>query len=405
MPNKFHSLLASTTEESFLKNLNLSPQDEQELLSAASEIRNSLLAGFSVLREEQLKVNAEIEVPKPKFAIQGSYAYGTMNDPANPPIQQVDIDLGMYLPFSALGDGKHPKQATTFYFKAVETILQAHINSKSMSWRLLSGDKVKDTCVRVNINPKMHIDIPLYAVPKEDMDRVTSEQMQFNKSHSLLSDTVRESEYSFDAFAVEAVSPDVICMADRKKGWMESDALVIRDWVKSHFQQHGAMIRPVCRFLKGWRDHHWQDGKGPSSIFLLAHAVHNFPKNRESMTHCDALRHLIDDLPNVFDQPLLIPCPTIDNKDAKEDLRQRIPDNEKITILQKIHELKSEYNQARNEKPETANEQLIQLFGTRMPHDPGRIEVVTETQGKIEKIRSATPDVKPLYTSERSNSG
>jgi hypothetical protein len=27
--------------------------------------------------------------------------------------------------------------------------------------------------------------------------------------------------------------------------------------------------RAIYRILKGWRDYHWQDGKAPSSIFMM----------------------------------------------------------------------------------------------------------------------------------------
>lgn len=118
MPNKFHSLLASSIDNSLLKNLDLPETEKKALEDAAKEIRSAIISGFEILRKEVKRDHLDYEVTKPKFAIQGSYIYGTLNAPANPPKQQVDIDLGMYLPFSDLGDGQKPRTVTSYYFQA-----------------------------------------------------------------------------------------------------------------------------------------------------------------------------------------------------------------------------------------------------------------------------------------------
>jgi len=405
MPNRFHSLLASGTHESLLANLDLPKADEQALVDAAKEIRSVIVAGFAALREAVQRQKLDYDVPKPKFAIQGSYVYGTLNAPANPPQQQVDIDLGMYLPFSAVGNGQQPKTATGYYFSAVTRILEEHIWSKRKSWTLPPEKEQKDTCIRVILNEKTHIDIPLYAVPEGELNRVTEEQLAVFKAQDQLPEMIQDSEFSLDASAIEAVNPDVIHMAHREDGWQPSDALVIRDWVKSQFRQMGKMIRPVNRFLKAWRDHAWPDGGGPSSIFLLAHSLTSFPDETNGLSHCEAFEAVISELPGVFDRPLLVPCPTSDDKDAKEDLRKRISPEKAEIYRRRFEALKNGYARARHADPQTANAILVELFGERMPNDPGRIVVVSNVTAKIASITSAEPEVRPLYTTDRSTSG
>jgi hypothetical protein len=405
MTNQFHSLLASRSSESLLGNLDLPEHEEQALVDAAKEIRSVIVAGFADLREKVKRQRLEHEVPKPKFAIQGSYAYGTLNAPAYPPQQQVDIDLGIYLPFSALGNGQQPKTATGYYFDAVTQILEAHVQSKRNNWTIPKGENQKDNCVRVLLSEKTHIDIPLYAVPEGELHRITEEQLRVMKANEQLPEMIRDSEFFFDTSALEAVDPSVIHMAHRKKGWQPSDALAIRDWVKSHFRQMGSMIRPVNRFLKAWRDETWPNGGGPSSIFLLSHSLASFPSNTNGLSHCDALEAVINELPSVLDSPVLVPCPTPEDKDAKEDLRRRISDKEAEEYSRQFVGLRDNYAQAKREDPKVANAILINLFGERMPFDPTRIVVTSAVASTVASIRNTKPDVRPLHTTDRSTSG
>lgn len=405
MPNQFHSLLASRSHEALLTNLDLTSSEKANLVGAAEEIRRTIIAGFAVLREQVRKGRLDYEVPKPKFAIQGSYIYGTLNAPENPPTQQVDIDLGMYLPFSALGHGQQPKTATEYYFSAVTRILTEYIKGKRKSWTIPSSEDQKDTCIRVILNEKTHIDIPLYAVPEGELNRVTDELIARNKSESFTVEMIHDEEMLLESYAIEAVTPDVIHMAHREKGWLPSDALVIRDWIKSQFRQLGTMIRPVNRFLKAWRDHAWPEGGGPSSIFLLAHSLRSFPVDTNGLSHCDTLEAVINELPNVFNRPLLIPCPTPEDKNAKEDLCGRIDTDKQNLYRSSFEDFKAQYARAKNTDRRTANAILIDLFGKRMPNDPYRIVVVNDAAAKAAEIVSSKPDVRPLYTTDRSTSG
>jgi len=409
MPNKFHSLLTSKTHESLISNLNLSPSEDKALLNASKEIRTAIIAGFTELREQAKRQQLDIEVPSPKFAIQGSYAYGTLNAPANPPAQQVDIDLGVYLPFSVLGNGEKPKAATTYYFNAVTSILNRYIEeNRNGQWFLPPEDQQKPSCVRVVLSESSHIDLPLYAVPEDEFKRIMSDSILLAKAKMIHEErhSVSDSEdFSLDEALIEAVEPDVIYMAHREEGWKPSDALVIRAWVMSGFNNLGSMIRPVNRFLKSWRDEEWPEGGGPSSIFLLAHSLKFYPQDSNGMTHCEVLEHVICELTDIFSRPLLVPCPTSEDREAKENLHDRITPEKKEIYKTAFSRLSDQYVSARKLQPEAANQVLINLFGNRMPNDPARIEVTSELAAHINHIQSAEPDIKPLYTTDRSTSG
>ena len=404
MSNKFHSLLASKTDPSLIQNLKLPPNEEKTLVESAREIRKVIIAGIRDLREELRKHRVDDEIPTPKFAIQGSYIYGTLNAPAFPPKQQVDIDLGVYLPFNVLGDGQRPKLAATYYFDVITTILQNHIiNNRHGEWRI--SPEPKDTCVRVNLNEKTHIDLPLYAVPENEFSQVTEDATFAKALNSQVGMEASHDEFSMEALMVERVDPSVIHLAHRELGWTPSDALAIRSWVQQNFSALGSMIKPTNRFLKAWRDQKWQDGGEPSSILILAHTIKTYPKNTNGTTHCEVLEKVIDTLPNIFEQPLLVPCPKPNDKYAMENLLDRIKPDKKIEYKAAFTHLKAQYTLAKQTSVERANSILVSLFGDRMPTDTSRIVVVDDVSVEESRIRSTEPDIKPLYTTERSTSG
>lgn len=395
----FHPLFQHAQNESFIGNLNLEEKDEKTLVSARLELEKAITDGFKAARARNK--DTDIQIPMPKFAMQGSYVYKTLNSPAYPPEQQVDIDLGVYLPFTALGDGHKPKTHAKLYFDTIESILREHISSRAgNTWELSTK---KDTCVRVIISPRLHIDLPLYAVPDDQLNRV-HESRNLAKSHPVNDGLI----FASDDWADLPIEPTTIHLAHKTKGWEPSDALVIRDWVKAQYKNKGAEIRFVCRYLKAWRDEKWKSGGGPSSIFLLAHVIDTFENT--SNKHCDLLENAINTLPLVFNQPLLIPRPTPENPHATEDLcsPERISEENKTTYIAAFTELKNAFQQARDaSSPSEANEILIRLFGNRLPYDPPRIkddEPPTDPTRR-EQVLFTPPERKPLRSTDRSTSG
>ena len=95
---------------------------------------------------------------KPKFRLQGSWAYGTCNQPAYPS-QEMDVDYGVYLPNSLLAQGRSDIVAKS-YFVVVEALLEPLASREG--WTLC---KTKNTCCRLILAGNAHMDVPLYIVP------------------------------------------------------------------------------------------------------------------------------------------------------------------------------------------------------------------------------------------------
>ena len=88
--------LAPTT---FLKALDLSSEEKQSSDAARKDIRDALREDLpAALREKGYTGR----VCDPKFYIQGSWAYKTLNRPCQTPPQQSDVDDGVYLPLSII---------------------------------------------------------------------------------------------------------------------------------------------------------------------------------------------------------------------------------------------------------------------------------------------------------------
>lgn len=394
MINTLHALFTHPLKANLLTSLSLLPAEIKTLRSAREELEAVISAGFRSAKQNEKDTGSGVEVPMPRYALQGSYIYKTLNSPAYPPKQQVDIDLGIYLPFTALEDGKRPVVNVKMFFNVIEDLLREHIRERRPQWTLQTGKK---TCVRIVLNEKTHIDLPLYGVPEAQINRVVDARKQLALNAS------QETMFFNDSW-IDEVDPTVIHMAHREEGWIPSDPLVIRDWVKEECKNKGSEIRHICRYLKAWRDEHWKDGGGPSSIFLLAHTIDTF--SADSKNHCDLLLSVINTLPQSLYKPLRIPCPTPENSDAEEDLcdPKRISSEEKEEFQQAFLLLQSMFQKAKSAStPDIANRTLTQLFGTRIPFDPNRITVATQTVRQV--VASTTPAVKPLRSTDRSIAG
>ena len=333
--------------------------------------------------------------------MQGSFVYKTINNPAYPPQQQIDLDYGVYLPFTALEDGKRPKTNAKLFFTTVESILNAHIAAKGYEWKIEWGKKA---CVRVKIDNRIHIDLPLYGVPDSQINRIVearniAKAMTMDSATDLSESLFEAAEWEYD------IDPTVIHRADREQGWVASDPIVLREWIKSEFDSK-QYAREVCRYLKAWRDEYWKDGSGPSSMFLLAHAIWTY--DHASGKHCEILANAINYLPEILNRTLLVPCPTSDNPHAKEDLCARLSPEQKAEFHTAFSDLKQKFKSAlQEENPAHANSILISIFGKRFPNNPGKITrkaAITASAPHV-VVRNTSADHKPLRSSNVSISG
>jgi len=92
----------------FLRAITVAEQMKKGLFQARDTIRDTLRAGLgnwtSVITKDQLfereflrKSHTATVALRPRFRMQGSFAYQTVNDPAQQS-QQIDLDYGVYMP-------------------------------------------------------------------------------------------------------------------------------------------------------------------------------------------------------------------------------------------------------------------------------------------------------------------
>lgn len=281
MPN-LSPLLYSTNEHmTFLKELDLGIAEKNDINSARGDVRDALRKKLpGALRDR----GYEGKESNPKFFIQGSWAYKTLNRPCQTPPQQSDVDDGVYLPMSIVKEENRPSMAIKDFRAAVWDVLDPLCEEKG--WNLSS----KATCLRVEISDYAHIDLPLYAIP-DDQYALIQEKLE-----------ARNHEF-FKAFAADSaldswqkLPSDKILLAC-EDGWIISDPLKMKEWFELEVSDKEEQLRRVIRYIKAFRDKQWDKG-GPSSILLMAAAcpLFEFKYKRDDL----ALLHVVKGLPDAL---------------------------------------------------------------------------------------------------------
>ena len=385
--NNCHSLFKHDTKPSFLEEIRLNDTDDDALKEARLALIEIIKNGFDQYRGEIIKKKLKFELPVPRFYTQGSYAYKTIIDPAYPPGQQVDLDLGVYLPFETLlNENSPPSESAKTYFRIICEILEQH----NISF------KVKNTCIRINLTDRLHVDIPLYGVPankfKQILESFNAQKIAVRKGLA-------------DDATPERLDPTCVHLAMKDGSWKPSDPKEIREWIDASCASHGMgnQVRSVCKYLKAWRDEKWKNGGGPSSIFVLACVIHNY--RHVNGHHHNLLGEVIKAFPQCLNRPVLVPAPIPGDDNHQEDLRDRISTDDKVQFQSAFDELHHQYELAMT-TPNTqlANKILCRLFGSRFPFDPPRIVRLTPpTPGK--KVKDTPAKVVPLAMGEQSSGG
>lgn len=261
---KFHQSF-----KKFAENLTISSKTKGGLLTARAAVRTCLREYFAdpaggiperlATSESYAWKWAFPRGAKPRFLTQGSFAYHTLNRPHTTPPQQVDLDDGAYFVMSELAASKEfrgPSSKTLFH--EVEAALGPLVLSKG--WKLVTD---KPTCVRIIVSAEAHIDIPLYVVSSEEVNKL--EIAQANHDAGLVA---RYKQAGLQYYP----SVSKVLLAHRKEGWVSSDPRKVLHWVAECVGKYGKAYRHVCRYLKAWRDNQWE--KPPlSSICIMAMAA------------------------------------------------------------------------------------------------------------------------------------
>lgn len=318
--NAHRALFSSNDHDTYLRGLTVDTDEKAALQNARDEIRDEIRSGLRdwsdhVDRVQLFEVRALASIPsadtdvalRPKFRMQGSWSYHTLNCATHNPPQEIDLDDGVFLPVSFLGQNgtTHPVVASAGYFTAIERILAPLCERKG--WTLISD---KPSCVRVAINADAHVDLALYAIPDDEFEVLLEKAVA-----SVQFDTrMLDENYSFAEQVYPRLPTDQIMLAHRNEGWKPSDPRKLEDWFQDAIKEHGQQLRRVCRYLKGWRDYNWTACR-LSSIALMACVVTAYDEetagiaeNRDDL----ALQMVARRLPELLERR--IPNPVVDGQ-------------------------------------------------------------------------------------------
>lgn len=312
----------------------------------------------------------------PRFFIQGSASYRTLNGPAWPG-QQVDLDIGVYLPLSGLMTTGTPRQASSVFFAAMELALAPLMGTQK--WKL---DLSKPTCVRVIIHNLAHIDLPLYVIPDEEFVKLSMAQRVDHVGAEALRDEMwLESEDLWENLPVDHVH-----LAHRTENWKKSDARPVKTWFEDAVARFGEQLRRVVRYVKALRDHLWSEGGGPSSLLLTTATVAVF-QQRERRDDL-AVLNVLGALPNCLRNGVAHPV------DADESLTSRLGQEGVWEAASRFdrHALAVRVALA-GSCARTACSVLVDQFGKRFPNDPSRIQKASEVehQAALGSSRASEP--------------
>lgn len=372
-----HRLLAGTDNKiGFKQNISLSQKDWDNLIRVRNLIRTSLRRGFSELSDEPSQKAALLERRyavlaretsfkiAPRFRMQGSFSYRTVNHPAWAPPQEIDLDDGVYLPVSFTSQTT-PVVAALAFFEAVERILHPICNKNN--WRM----QRKSSCVRIILDTKVHLDLPLYSIPDDDFH----DPEIVAKAESMTFDEAMRAEISLESF--QEIPKDRIMLALSNGEWMQSDPRKMENWFQSAINQHGQHLRRISRYLKAWRDWRWENhGEGMSSICLMACAVTAFDEvagrmgdNRDDL----ALQHVAGRLPDLLANPII--NPVVDDLLLDDGWTNEQRDG----YVAQARDLKRHIDGAMNaSSPDTVISMMRMALGDRIPPDASLISDNTQ---------------------------
>ncbi len=354
----------------------IAPTREQRkfLMECKNKIREHLKPRIRAATKTVLGMEHVVE---PRFRTQGSWSYNTCVVPAKSLVQEMDWDYGVYLPVTVWEGNGPPHQMAKAYFCLVEELLKDLC--KKEKWDLITGKK---TCIRIQISNWAHIDLPLYAAPEDEFETIT-ERTLLEKAMLDGIENLTVNRAMDEGFEPQQWKDlDHIAMATRSGEWRDSDPEAVANWFRDRIEEHGEQLRRVCRYLKAWRDVHWDNG-GPTSVSIMIAVAQNFvaQPGRDDQVVETVAKHL----GIVFHGE--IREAGID--DRKEDFN-RLEGADRAIAARRFAELGTAIHESRmmqeHQKGQAVTKMKVQ-FGSRMPLDTTLIEV----GGDADTIRNTTP--------------
>lgn len=318
MPDLSKLLHGAAGGVSFLDRLELEPEERTELETAREDVRRALVAAFA--RDARDRFG---QVVTPRFFVQGSFAYKTLNQPAYPPKQQKDLDYGVYLPLTFVKEAT-PAQAADVYFGFVDEVLEALCEAQGWTF------DTRPTCARLTIAPDAHVDVPLYAIPdvqfatlaKSALARMATGQIAAFAEDSAI-DFMNARRARLDNW--DALPSEEVLLAHREDDWKVSDPRKIHEWFLGAVERYGEQLRRICRYLKAWRDEQGAQAAGLSSICLMVCAFEVYRRLKGEVEARDdrALLQVARMLPQLLVGPIENPTDPAEKLCARMEPQER----------------------------------------------------------------------------------
>jgi hypothetical protein len=382
-------LFFSSAEDIVFSNNIATTEEQREFLTQCrTKIREYLKPAIANATVAVLGMEKRVE---PRFRTQGSWSYKTCIQPAQPTLQEIDLDYGVYLPVDVWQENGPPAAMAKKYFDLVETLLQ--VLCVEQGWKLITGTDAKDTCIRIDVCSWAHIDIPLYAAPIEEFNKVVERTVVlFNERRAAVMDGVSSNESYMELAKANAQTwddLDTIMLASRSGLWRASDPEDVAKWIRdqvARFGDLGNQFLRVCRYAKAWRDFHWKFG-GPTSISLMIAIAQSFEgkRGRDDIAFENAASALSTALSTEIRERGI--------DDGAEDFN-RLKQEEREHASSKAEDLAVALRRARGCQ-EYQKHQALQItsgqLGERIPSNTNLIDVESAT----EIVRSTAPAVVP----------
>lgn len=352
-----HRLFSTVTAPTFHDAITPTREQRAALENAKNKIRDFLR------KEIHDATVSELGMPHPvtpRFRTQGSWSYGTCCQPAWPQTQQIDWDFGVYLPVTVWESNGPPHAMAKRYFELVERRLGRLC--EKMGWELMSG---KNTCIRIEVAPYAHIDLPLYAAPEREFERIYERVIKAQRlradSAVITMDSAEEQEWA---------DLKEIALAQRSGEWKVSDPKEIARWFRDRLLEHSEQLQRVCMYLKAWRDFHYPVG-GPTSVCIMVAIAAEFTvfRGRDDL----ALEATATALSRALSGE--VRCKGV----CDEDFNQRLSEEQKAEAVRKAAVLAAEIRRARmlSSGPLSAQEAIRILtaqLGERVPQDTSQVD-------------------------------
>lgn len=330
----------------FKQNISLDGDEKTELNNAKNKIRQKLRESFT----------------SPKFLTQGSFAYKTINFPCQPPIQQMDLDDGMYL-FEPLEEGEKPSKDPEQLLIEVENCLKPLCEENQ--WELLEQNK-KNTCVRIILEEYCHIDIPVYIISDIKMQ--------------MLEKNLAEQILSFRNSLLDDYDIGDVWLAQRDGSWLASDPRVTNLWVEDAVKRHSNYYyREIVRFFKAWRDYNFKKSE-LSSICLMVmidkemQRINISDNSKISIVH--AISKQLRDTLNVGY--------SVDSPFSDSDLSEGISQNHRKELCSKLGDLTDNCQDADSQNN---TKYLRKSFGKRFPLCPKEQDEDKSNDKNVQVVR------------------